>query len=191
MFAYGTLDKNNRWVKMADILDWDKIEVVYVKKFVKNGNRAKNVRMALGSLIIKQTLNCSDVETVNQICENPYLQYFIGLKEYTDVAPFTSQSMTEFRKRFSEGEILKFINELIIGDKNSDKTAHKISDKTSIKKTQNTTIKPPKKDDTSTDASIADGDKMTICPFSQRRLLQVEIMFNQRMTRLVCPITGL
>jgi hypothetical protein len=34
--------------------------------------------MALGALIIKEKLGISDRETVEQIRENPYLQYFIG-----------------------------------------------------------------------------------------------------------------
>jgi hypothetical protein len=39
--------------------------------------------MALGALIIKEKLGISDRETVEQIKENPYLQYFIGLGEYS------------------------------------------------------------------------------------------------------------
>jgi hypothetical protein len=34
--------------------------------------------MALGALIIKEKLGISDRLTVEQIRENPYLQYFIG-----------------------------------------------------------------------------------------------------------------
>jgi hypothetical protein len=118
VFPYGKLDKNNRWVKLTNEIQWNKIEELYAKQFVNNGNEAKNVRIALGSLIIKQTLNCSDVETVNQVKENPYLQYFIGLKEYTTEAPFSSQSMVEFRKRFSEDNILEKINDIVINDQN-------------------------------------------------------------------------
>lgn len=117
VFPYGTLNQNNRWVKMSNEIPWDKIEEIYAKKFVNTGNRAKNIRIALGSLIIKQTLCCSDEETVLQVGENPYLQYFIGMKEYADTAPFSPQSMTEFRKRFAEDDILDLINEFIIADK--------------------------------------------------------------------------
>ena len=34
------------------------------------------MRIALGALIIKEKLKLSDEETVEQIRENPYLQYF-------------------------------------------------------------------------------------------------------------------
>ena len=116
MFQYGQLDKNNRWVKLANEIPWGKIEELYAKKFVNNGFPAKNVRIALGSLIIKQTLNCSDVETVNQVKENPYLQYFIGLKEYTSKAPFGASTLVDYRKRFSEDNILATINDMVIDD---------------------------------------------------------------------------
>ena len=36
--------------------------------------------MALGALIIKARLGLTDEELVEQISENPYLQFFIGLE---------------------------------------------------------------------------------------------------------------
>ncbi|MDY6935701.1 MAG: transposase [Spirochaetota bacterium] len=80
---------------------------------------AKPLRIALGALIIKERSGFTDEETVEQIRENPYLQYFIGLSEYTDDYPFDPSMMVHFRKRLS-GDILNGINELTIGnDKNN------------------------------------------------------------------------
>jgi hypothetical protein len=47
---------------------------------------------------------------VEQIRENPYLQYFLGLSEYSDEAPFESSMMVHFRKRLNL-EIVGRINE--------------------------------------------------------------------------------
>ena len=47
--------------------------------------------MALGSLIIKERLGISDRETVEQIKENPYLQYFIGQTHYSNEAPYDGE----------------------------------------------------------------------------------------------------
>lgn len=60
------------------------MEEEYVKLFDQNGmgSPAKQFRMALGALIIKEKQSISDEETVEQIRENPYMQYFIGLEEY-------------------------------------------------------------------------------------------------------------
>ena len=109
-----TLDSDNRWVKKAALIPWNKIEERYAKLFPgKNGVVAKPVRMALGALLIQKTLNCSDREVVEQIRENPYLQFFIGLTEYTYTAPFVPSLLVEFRKRLNS-TILADINEMII-----------------------------------------------------------------------------
>ena len=76
----GSLDEQNRWVRLASVIPWKEIEKRYSRQFSKDlGAPAKRSRMALGALIIKQRLKVSDEETVEQICENPYLQFFIGL----------------------------------------------------------------------------------------------------------------
>ncbi|GFZ87456.1 hypothetical protein GCM10010978_29090 [Compostibacillus humi] len=62
------------------------------------GNKAFSVRIALGSLIIKERMNWSDEETVAQITENPYLQYFIGLPEFQEKAQFDASLMDPFPK---------------------------------------------------------------------------------------------
>ena len=54
----------------------------------------------------------SDEETVEQIRENPYLQYFLGLKKYEDKAVFHPTMFVHFRKRLPEDVILR-INDLI------------------------------------------------------------------------------
>ena len=76
--------------------------------------------MALGALIIKETLGLSDEELVNQLTENPYLQYFIGLPEFQKEAPFDPSMMVHFRKRLS-GQVMQEINELICLEKKSKK----------------------------------------------------------------------
>ncbi|MGL5243623.1 MAG: IS5 family transposase, partial [Sarcina sp.] len=120
IFPYGNLDKENRWIKLAAIIPWAKFEQTYAKQFVNNGRPSKPFRIVLGSLIIKQKLNCSDRETVEAISENPYLQYFIGLKEFQTKAPFGASTMVEFRKRISDEMILE-MNNAILEESNSEK----------------------------------------------------------------------
>lgn len=63
----------------------------------------------------------SDEETVLQIQENPYLQYFCGYKAYDDSKPpFDPSLMVYFRKRLTP-EILGKINEMIIERAQTDK----------------------------------------------------------------------
>ena len=70
----GKLEPQNRWVRFADVIPWQKLEKQYAYKFrSKKGAQAFNVHTALGLLLIREILCCSDAETVEQIKENPYL----------------------------------------------------------------------------------------------------------------------
>lgn len=75
--------------------------------------KAFSVRIALGALYIQQYKVLSDRETVEEITENPYLQYFLGLPEFQETAPFDPPMMTHFRKRLGS-EIINQVNEWII-----------------------------------------------------------------------------
>ena len=110
----GHLCGNNRWVILSEQIPWRQIEETYGQHFCQdNGSPAKTARIALGALIIKERLGTSDRETVEQIRENPYLQYFLGLMEYQDTPPFDHSMMTHFRKRFDK-DMLTNINESIV-----------------------------------------------------------------------------
>jgi len=110
----GKLSGENRWVRLAKLVPWEQFESEYAEQFSQGqGAPAKPFRMALGALIIKEKLGISDEETVEQIRENPYLQYFLGLSEYSDKAPFEASMMVHFRKRLNL-EIVGRINERIV-----------------------------------------------------------------------------
>lgn len=100
VFPFGNLDPENEWVKLSDLVPWDIVEQEYARHFVDNGHPAHPARVALGALIIKQRLKCSDEWTVRHVSENPYLQFFLGMKQYTSKAPFGASTMVDFRKRF-------------------------------------------------------------------------------------------
>lgn len=109
----GKLSGENRWIKLADLIPWESFESEYAEKFSqRQGAPAKTFRMALGALIIKEKLGTSDEETVEQIRENPYLQYFLVLSEYTDKAPFEASMIVHFRQRLNL-ELVGRINEQV------------------------------------------------------------------------------
>lgn len=97
------LDPTNRWVKLRDCLPWDELSESYYKTLCSRlGRPAKDARIVIGAVIIKHKLSVSDEETVEQIRENPYLQYFIGLKGFQAKAPFASSLLVEIRKRMGQ-----------------------------------------------------------------------------------------
>ena len=108
------MNPENRWVKKAATIPWEEIEDKYAALFPsKKGFPAKPLRTALGSLLIQKQLGFSDRELVEEIRENPYFQFFIGLPGYKDEKPFVPSLLVEFRKRLTS-EILEEINEMII-----------------------------------------------------------------------------
>lgn len=111
------MNPDNRWVKMADCIPWDEFEIKYAELFPSGtGNVAKPLRMALGALIIQTKFQFADRELVEQITENPYLQYFIGLPGYQEEAPFDASTLVLFRKRIT-AEMLMEANEYLLAHK--------------------------------------------------------------------------
>lgn len=110
------MNPKNRWIDMADRIPWDHFERKYAGLFPSDtGNVAKPLRIALGSLIIQKKFGYSDRELVEQIRENPYLQYFIGLPGYQEEAPFDASTLVLFRKRITMEMLVEANNYLLDG----------------------------------------------------------------------------
>jgi transposase, IS5 family len=110
----GKLSEDNRWVIMASLIPWAEFEEEYSSLFsAEMGAPAKSFRVALGALIIKEKLGISDRETVEQIKENPYLQYFIGMSSYINEAPFDASMLVYFRERINASLVNKVNQETV------------------------------------------------------------------------------
>ena len=96
-----SLPKDNRWVKIADSLPWDEIEMLYNSKLNNSERGAGNkpARMIIGALIVKHKMVLGDDETIEAIRENPYMQYLCGLSEFTNKPIFDGSLFTTIRKR--------------------------------------------------------------------------------------------
>ncbi|HEY8463991.1 MAG TPA: IS5 family transposase [Bacillota bacterium] len=110
----GKLNPKNQWCQLAAMIPWTKIETKYASNFknLKVGQTAYHVRMALGALIIQNRKGLSDRETVQEITENPYLQYFVGLTSFVEEPPFDASLMVHFRKRLGK-DIINEVNDMI------------------------------------------------------------------------------
>ena len=111
----GRIRSDNRWVILSKLIPWGDIEKRYAKNFSAEGigAPAKPVRLALGSLIIKERQGLTDEETVMYIQENPYAQFFLGFESYYEEEPFDPSLMVCFRKRLGEKTISE-MNELVV-----------------------------------------------------------------------------
>ena len=106
----GKLSAENRWVKLSRVIPWDRIEERYAARFGKCGNVAIPLRVALGALILREKCGFSDEETVLNLSENNYMQYFVGYTEFRPGQPFAPSLMVEFRKRIDLAEIQRIID---------------------------------------------------------------------------------
>lgn len=109
------LNSDNRWVRLAHKIPWDSVVSVYDKQMRNDVTGASHIngRVVLGSLIIKHMCNLSDEETMMQIEENIYMQYFIGYQSFSCESPFDSSLFVEIRKRLGIDQI-NAINEKIV-----------------------------------------------------------------------------
>ncbi|HEY5123543.1 MAG TPA: IS5 family transposase [Ignavibacteria bacterium] len=108
------LDINNRWVKLAEQIPWDDLANVYYKNMSEGfGSPSKSARLVIGAIIIKHKLKHSDEETIEQIKENPYLQYFVGKTEFSSTTPFDSSLFVKIRERLGKDKFDK-LNQIII-----------------------------------------------------------------------------
>jgi len=109
------LNPESKWVKIADLIPWDRIEEDYVKHFTSNeGQIAKPARLAFGALYIQVSEGFTDEQVRTHIQENPHMQYFCGFPSYSAAPPFDASMMVHFRKRFP-AEIIKQIAEEVFG----------------------------------------------------------------------------
>ncbi len=69
--------------------------------------------MVVGALIIKHKMCLSDQETIWAIQENPYMQYWLGLSEFTDQPIFDPSLFVTIRKRLDIKDLNLFTKELI------------------------------------------------------------------------------
>jgi transposase, IS5 family len=94
------LNRENRWVKLAEALPWDELAKIYHRALsVTKGRPSVDARIVIGGLIIKHKEELSDESTIEAIQENIYQQYFLGLKEYQYAPVFDSSLFVTIRKR--------------------------------------------------------------------------------------------
>lgn len=123
-----SLNENNRWVKLAQVIPWDELANGYYSSLhATQGRPTKDARIVIGAVIIKHKLCLSDEETILQIQENMYLQYFVGLKVFQTKAVFVPSLFVEIRKRMGE-EVFDIFEQSIINALETQKQGTKTKD---------------------------------------------------------------
>ena len=110
----GRLAPNNKWILLSKMIPWEDLAGKYTKRMSKDfGRLSIKPRVAIGALIIKHYKQMSDEDTIQDIQENPYLQYFLGYSSYQFKPCFDPSLFVTIRKRLKAREI-EAINEVFI-----------------------------------------------------------------------------
>jgi len=97
------LSPNNRWVTLCSLVPWDLFaEQYYSKMSADKGAPSVDARIVLGVVIIKHYLKLDDRGVIEMIQENPYMQFFLGLKGFTESPVFDPSLLVTIRKRVGE-----------------------------------------------------------------------------------------
>lgn len=176
----GHLKEDNRWVKLRETINWKIVDEEYSRNFKNKmtGQKAYDSSVAFGSLYIQRMLGLTDRELVEQIAENPYMQYFLGYKEYRCEKPFDPSLLVTFRKRLPE-DVMNRISERsfidVTGEDDDDKDDKDGGSSSSGGggDSANDTKEPPNKgtliiDATCTPADIAFPTDLELCDKARR-----------------------
>ena len=108
------LSPNNRWVKLSQTVPWDALAAIYMRSMDSSiGRTGVSPQVIIGAMIIKHKQKLSDDETIDTISENPYMQYFLGLKEFQQKPVFDSSLFVTIRKRMTAKVFDEFNQEVI------------------------------------------------------------------------------
>lgn len=108
------LNSENRWVKLANLLDWDSFASIYGANLSSTmGAKGIDARVVIGALIIKHLERKDDRGTIEMITENPYMQFFLGFDHFSSTPIFDPSLFVYIRKRLGNDSFDK-MNEIII-----------------------------------------------------------------------------
>ena len=108
------IDRSHGLVKLSETVDWDRLDGLFGSTYCSdNGRPGVSTRLMVALHYLKYTHNLSDEEVVHGWVENPYWQYFSGMKWFEHKVPINPSSMTRWRKRIGEAGAEELLKETI------------------------------------------------------------------------------
>ena len=88
--------------QLARKIPWEELQRGFSKYYVEFGRPAKETRLMISLLILKQIYDLGDEDLVKQWTQNPYWQYLGGQEQFQWKLPCDPSEMSHFRKRIGE-----------------------------------------------------------------------------------------
>ena len=104
------IDMNHELVRLAGFIPWDELDREYGALYRPDtGRPGAPTRLLVGLHYLKEASNLSDERTVKAWTENPYWQYFCGMKYFEHKPPIDPTTMTKWRQKLGEDKLEKML----------------------------------------------------------------------------------
>jgi len=108
------IDPGHSLVKLATVIDWDRLEEVFGSIYCsEKGRPAISTRLMVALHHLKYTHDLSDEDVLTRWVENPYWQYFSGMDWFEHKVPIHPSSMSRWRKRINDARGEPLLKETI------------------------------------------------------------------------------
>ncbi len=106
------IDLGHPMVRLAGLIDWDFLHTRFSSVCIPGvGQPPLPSRLVAGLFILKHMHNLSDEVLCARWVENPYYQFFCGEESFQHAAPFDRSSLTRWRQRLGEEQLVALIQE--------------------------------------------------------------------------------
>jgi IS5 family transposase len=114
------IDPNHSLALLTDAIDWQYLENEFTSLYSTVGQSSVPIRLIIGCLMLKHLYNLGDETLAKAWIENPYMQYFCGMRCFEHKFPFDPSDFCHFRKRIGEEGFAKiFAYSVKLHDKES------------------------------------------------------------------------
>jgi transposase, IS5 family len=97
------IDHRHPMVTLSTQIPWEDFDAAFSPRYcADNGRPAIATRLMVGLHYLKHTFDLSDAEVVVRWVENPYWQYFCGMKYFEHEPPIDPSSMSRWRSKQGE-----------------------------------------------------------------------------------------
>ena len=96
------IDPNHELALLANSINWDYFEKEFSPLYSNVGQPSVPIRLMVGCLLLKQLKNLGDETIAKEWIQNPYMQYFCGMRCFEHRFPFDPSDFVHFRKRIGE-----------------------------------------------------------------------------------------
>jgi transposase, IS5 family len=106
------IDLDHALARLAGLIDWDFLDTRFSAVCSAGpGQPPLPSRLVAGLFILKHMHNLSDEVLCARWVENPYYQFFCGEETFQHAAPFDRSSLTRWRQRLGEEQLVALIQE--------------------------------------------------------------------------------